>query len=208
MAWLAATLFGAGCGRTQLDAPVDPFVDAGLSGRDVSAAADAPPSCELANDAAILISDTGDGWCGGEIALAGVTPLGPFCPTQIQSFVGLGDCGRHLSVTLTDGGGYLARQALSFSLVYDPARRPWNGTYQVMAFLSAGSASRTRPNFFQYPATVEVTASDDPFATDGGTIDTIDPPIGEIHLRFTMPTPTGIVSGTLISRYCRWSICI
>ena len=57
------------------------------------------------------------------------------------------------------------------------------------------------------PATVEVLASDNPFVSDGA-LTTGTSPVGQIRLRFTMPTPAGTVGGTLLARFCGWSFCV
>jgi hypothetical protein len=166
-------------------------------------AAQAPTSCLDASDAAIQASDMGDGWCGGEISVSGSTPLGPFCPTQIQASVGGSLCFGGLSVALADGGGILSNQVLVLSdLRFDRAQGSWVGTQQVNAYLSKQTG---QPLVF--PTTVEVTASDNPYLADA-SVPATTTPAGEIHLRFAMQSSAGLLSGTLVARYCEWASCL
>jgi hypothetical protein len=198
----ATMVLANACGR-QL--PHQAAVDARSAGRDADATDDraAAHDCAAASDAAIQASDTGDGWCGGEITIAGLTPLGSFCPTRVRADLSLGDCARSLFIVLAEADD--AGQQLGFSLAYDRSRGPWLGTYQTTASLSSGGV---RPSLTSFPTTVEVTASDDPFADDGGLSSGTSPPMGQIRLRLMMPTSSGTVSGTLLARFCRWSLCI
>lgn len=169
-------------------------------------AAEAPASCLGASDAAILASDRGDGWCGGEISVSGSTPLGPFCPTQIQASVGGSLCFGGLDVALADGGGILSNQVLVLALSnlgFDRAQGSWVGTQDVTAYLTSKLSGQ--PQIF--PATVEVTASDDPYLADGSLPGTASP-AGEVHLRFAMQSSAGLLSGTLVARYCAWAACL
>lgn len=166
-------------------------------------AAEAPTSCLDASDAPIQALDMGDGWCGGQISVSGSTPLGRFCPTQIEASVGVGLCFGGLSVALADGRGVLSNQVLGLSdLRFDRAQGSWVGTQQVMAYLSKQTG---QPQVF--PTTVEVTASDDPYSADANGPATATPP-GEVHLRFAMQSSAGLLSGTLIARYCAWTGCL
>ena len=210
MGWLAGAVLAVGCGR---ELRHEPAVDArwidgdAADGRDGDAAdlREAAGACASAGDAAIRVDDMGMGWCGGEVALSGMTPLGAFCPTRVRADVTMGDCARSLDVTLADEGGDRSGLQLSLFLLYDRARGPWSGSYQVMAQLAMTGRPFTSMSF---PATVEVTASDDPFVGDGGLVSGADPPVGAIHLGFVMETPAGVVTGSVIARYCAWRLCI
>jgi hypothetical protein len=167
-------------------------------------AAEAPASCVDASDAAIQASDMGDGWCGGEISVSGSTPLGPFCPTQIQASVGASICFGGLSVALADGGGILSNQVLVLSdLRFDRAQGSWVGTQHVKAYLTSKHSGQP----LVFPTTVEVTASDDPYLADA-SLPVTTTPAGEVHLRFAMQSAAGLLSGTLVARYCGWASCL
>jgi hypothetical protein len=170
----------------------------------VSDLREASASCSGASDAAILAPDTGDGWCGGEISVSGSTPLGPFCPTQIRASVGVINCFGGLAVALADGGGVLSNQMLVLETArYDRARQSWVGTQNVHAYLSSKLSGQP----LVFPATVEVTSADDPYTLDAGSSN-LGPPVGEVHLRFAMQSSAGLLSGTLVARYCDWNGCL
>ena len=203
--WLATVVLANACGR---ELPHEAAVDARGAGGDSDATdaiddRQAAHDCASASDASIVADDTGDGWCGGEIAITGLTPLGPFCPTQVRADLTIGDCGRSLEIDLGNASG--TGQQLGFYLAYDRLRGAWAGTYQTTASLSSGG---TRLSPTSFPATVEVTSSDDPYVSDGGPTTGLSPPVGEIRLRLTVPTPAGTVSGTLVARFCGWNVCV
>ena len=197
---LVVALALVGCGR-----PLRQGAGVDSSGADsASDPPQAPAFCLDASDAAIQASDTGNGWCGGEISVSGSTPLGPFCPTQIRASVGASICFGNLSVGLADGGGSLSGLVLVLSsLPFDRARGSWVGTQHVNAYLTSKLSGQP----LVFPTTVEVTASDNPYLGDA-SLAAGPSPAGEVHLRFAMQSSAGPLSGTLVARYCDWSACL
>jgi hypothetical protein len=111
-----------------------------------------------------------------------------------------------LDVALADGGGILSNQVLVLALSnlgFDRAQGSWVGTQDVTAYLTSKLSGQ--PQIF--PATVEVTASDDPYLADASLPGTASP-AGEVHLRFAMQSSAGLLSGTLVARYCAWASCL
>ena len=160
--------------------------------------------CLDASDSAIQAPNAGDGWCGGEISVSGSTPFGPFCPTQIRATVGVSLCRGTLGVALADGRGSSSNLVLSLpELTFGHTSQSWVGTHQVSAYLESKLSSQS----LVFPATVEVTASDDPYLADAGSSG-LGPLVGEVHLRFEMQSSAGLLSGTLVARYCQWVPCL
>jgi hypothetical protein len=69
----------------------------------IDAVIDVPLVCPDANPPASpdAATPTGPLTCGGEVAVAGVTPYGPFVATNVTAFLGFGDCSG-LSISLDD----------------------------------------------------------------------------------------------------------
>jgi hypothetical protein len=204
---VAAAWLAHGCGGR----PVDPIRqrsgDAAVAGGDARADSQSASSCP----GMVSVSPQPVGWCAGEVSLSGITPLDPFCPTELRADVAIGDCARSLTLAIADGdgAGTAPYKRIQFgAILFDRARRSWTGTYQVGAILSSRSTGNSKTTITTLNSTVEILMADDPYDIDGGLADTSNPPAGAVDVRFTVEGPTDTFSGTMSVRYCYWTLCV
>jgi hypothetical protein len=184
-------------GSTATDAAVT------ADGADAAEPVDAPLVCgdaELLPDGSLLTADTDPRSCGGEIAVAGYTPFGAFVPTSASARVGLLDC--HGSLFMNLYGTTPFGDVILFIVTrYDQENHSWTGTFQVTATLSVDSRT------FDFPATVDITSADDVYP-EAGEPDGSGVPAGEVHVGLDVETSCGHITGSFVTRYCNWAVCI
>jgi hypothetical protein len=124
------------------------------------------------------------GFCGGSIALAGVTPFGVFAPDEISAEV-VPAPGAKLQVTLAE------TPPPGIQLAFDVpagASGGFEGAQDVAGFLE--SDRMVVPVMVH----VDVTSATDPPA-DAGT--------GEAQMNLTITSDCGAFTGSVVARYCR-----
>jgi hypothetical protein len=176
----AAPLAGCGGGAAA--------VDAGAQDDAVVCVGDAP-----AADTAVEVGPPPDGgsvFCGGALALAGVTPVGVFAPDRLSAEVVLLP---HATLQITLAQDPPAGPQLTFDIPGDPATGDFVGARDVAGFLERGG--------IVMPVTVhvDVTSATPAPQPVGGR-----PDAGEARMTVTITTDCGAFSGTLDARYCGW----
>jgi hypothetical protein len=178
---VGAAALEASCGSPP--ASIDAAADADLCG------ADAPIDAGTLE----VSSDAGAVFCGGTIALAGVTPFGAFAPDALNTVVNIAP-GRTLAITVAENPP--SGQQLAFQIGADPATGSFVGTHDVTGFLEGGDANGRQ--VVPVMVHVEVTSATDlPTLLDAGVAD-----VGVARMSITVTTGCGSFSGTLVARYC------
>jgi hypothetical protein len=126
-------------------------------------------------------------FCGGAIALAGVTPFGVFAPNAIASEVAPAPSAK-LQITLAEDPP--SGIQLTFDVPGDPATGSFEGVHDVPGFLEKDGV--VMPVMIH----ADVKLATDALGPDGGV------PTGEARLDVTITTDCGSFSGSLVARYC------
>jgi hypothetical protein len=145
--------------------------------------------------------------CGGDVAVTGATPLGPFVASSVWTRVGTEDCFGIMQFTLftgaAQGPGLLPTGlGLYFSTNYNGGS--WLGTFHA----TAGLSSADRQTSIGIPLTVQVTAADDPYSVDSGAATPPGPPQGQARVTIDGDTGCGHITGSFVAPYCEWIPCI
>jgi hypothetical protein len=211
----------AGCGRSTLDGVVTvvpPALDAraadtsgdpagaSVDGASAEAGSGCVPTPPI--DQPMAVSDA-QPFCGGEVAVTGTTPFGPFIATEVLVAVGADDCSGSMVFSLYTGSSRRPGELpdglrLSFVTTYDNARQTWAGTSQTMATLSP----LTGTSEIAVPATVDITAADDPSGGDGAAMNLSVRPTGEVHVNIEADVGCTHIQGSFVAPYCLWQACI
>jgi hypothetical protein len=207
---LAVAALSLGCGRGGLT------VDAGHA--DASDAADvgadvAGPDELLACSDAVVGGDgslaPGPMSCGGDVSLAGLTPLGAFVARNVTVDIGSGDC-PHLVLILDDGEGASGFTGiwLTANLPYADPRAAPAGTMHADGSLYA-LLSPTREINRTVPVTIEIASADPPFDANGPRAVSVDAGVvGHIAGTIDVDTGCGHLKGTFAAPYCHAFACV
>jgi hypothetical protein len=168
------------------------------------------PDAAAIEDAAHDAS-SGPQTCGGEVAVAGLTPFGPFVARNVSSMIGYGDCPM-LSLFFDDGendAGFTGIW-LAVNLPYGGSLKTPSGTIRVDGALNTLlsptlGASRT------VPVTIEIGAADPLFDSNGRVAVTAASDAGTAgRMTGTLDADTGCghIKGTFSVPYCRANGCV
>jgi hypothetical protein len=142
-------------------------------------------------DAALEVGPPADGgaaFCGGALALAGVTPFGPFAPDAVSVEVLLPPQPT-LRVTLAQEPP--AGTQLTFDVPGDAATGAFLGAHDVAGFLEGGGV------VMPVMVHVDVTTATPATELDGGP-----PGAASASMSVVVTTDCGSFSGTIDARYC------
>jgi hypothetical protein len=176
---LALTLVGACALGACAGSPAAPLDGAAP---DDGACSVAPPNA----DAAIEVGAPPDGpaaFCGGVIALAGVTPFGPFAPNALSTEI-VPPPQAALRITLAQDPP--SGTELTFDIAAD-ATGAFDGPHDVAGFIERGGTVR--------PVMVHVEVMGAPAADAGAAA-------GQTRLDLTVTTDCGSFSGSLAAPTC------
>jgi hypothetical protein len=134
-------------------------------------------------------------WCGGTIALSGVTPFGPFAPNAVAVTIEISPPLMRVTLAQDPPSG----QQLTFDVPGDAKTGSFVGVRDLTAFLAHGA--EVMPLFLS----VAVTSATPALSPDGG-----HPDAGEATISLTITTPcdsfSGTLSGTVVALYCDWQV--
>jgi hypothetical protein len=157
------------------------------------AAADLPLPCPDAAPPELPDAATIDGRaaCGGEAAVVGVTPYGPFVAENASAELAAGGC-HGLSIRFGDGVGLGDKLWVAVGIPVTDWNQPFIGVYDVTGFVESQQGT------LSVPAHVELTGGE-AFRQDGGPA-----PIGApvVVGRIDMNTGCGHVTGTFSMPIC------
>jgi len=144
---------------------------------------------------------TGTPRCAGEVAVAGVTPFGPFVATNVAGDLRAGDC-QGLSITFDDSIAGMPRGDEIRVTVGVPVLIPYQsivGIHDGTAFVASG------PTTVVAGARVEIT-SGEVYGPDGGLLPDGGRP-GPVMGRIDVDTGCGHVAGTFSAPVCSFFTC-
>ena len=172
----------------------------------LDAVTDVPLVCPDANppDAPDASTSTGPMTCGGEVAVAGVTPYGRFVAANVVASLGSGDC-PGLGIAFDDRIGGVSRDdEIVLSILMIPVTdvsTPFLGVFDAMGFVESKQTSRN------VHARVELTGGEAFDPNDGGSSRQDGGGYGLVVGRVDVDTGCGHVTGTFSVPICSSFVC-
>jgi hypothetical protein len=178
---MSATFVGGGTAAPGFDAGADAMTAVDVAACD----AEAP-----VRDGALEVASAPP-WCGGTIALSGVTPFGPFAPNAVAMRIVTAPPIMRVTLAQDPPSGL----QLAFDVQGDAQTGSFIGVRDVTGYLARGA--EVMPLF----VSVAVTSATPVSLPDGGR-----PDAGEASFGLTITTACdsfgGSFSGTVVARYC------
>jgi hypothetical protein len=222
MRWLvAAALLGVACssgGRGLVDAGsfvTPPVVDAATVIDLAACLEDAPAQSDALDNSldgsldgstassldasldAMLGSEVGPSVCVGDVALAGVTPLGAFAPTGATGAIGASPRAGLTVLLAEDPKSPFSGLELIFTIPWDAVAKTYVGVHEVSGLVFGGGTG------VHASIVVDVTSATVPYEADGSR-----PASGEARMTITVTTGCGTFTGALVAPYCSWQVLI
>ena len=146
---------------------------------------------------AMLGSEVGPSVCVGDVALAGLTPLGAFAATGATGAIGTLPRAGLTILLAEDPKSPLSGLELIFTILWDPVAKTYVGVHEVSGLLFGGGTG------IHASIVVDVTSATVPYEADGSR-----PASGEARMTITVTTGCGTFTGALVAPYCSWQVLI